>query len=201
MEAAARRLVVPIFLRVWYVIQLWSCLSIFSHEGGVSWSRDDAAGLERSGGLSQGAMFTLIRNQAVGLVSSASTIARPREWRWLVAAIGLASLGILLILFHTRNGPGVTGDSVHYVMGAENLLAGRGYARTAGGGEAVPITGFPPGYSGVLSGVGLFVEDLFDGGRMPITLKMTASRIRRFNFSRRSNIIAIAAAPTRANPT
>ncbi len=111
-------------------------------------------------------MLTLIRNQAIGLVDSASTIARPREWRWLISVIGLASLGVLLILFHTRNGPGVTGDSVHYVMGAENLLAGRGYARTAGGGEAVPITGFPPGYSGVLAGVGLFGEDLFQGGRI-----------------------------------
>ena len=108
----------------------------------------------------------MIRNQAVGLVNSASSITRPREWRWLMAAIGLASLGVLLILFHTRNGPGVTGDSVHYVMGAENLLAGRGYARTAGGGEAVPITGFPPGYSGVMAGVGLFVVDLFQGGRI-----------------------------------
>jgi hypothetical protein len=83
-----------------------------------------------------------------------------------MTTIGLASLGILLILFHTRNGPGITGDSVHYVMGAENLLAGRGYARTAGGGEAIPITGFPPGYSGVLTGVGLFGEDLFQGGRI-----------------------------------
>lgn len=73
--------------------------------------------------------------------------------------------GITLILFHTRRGPGITGDSVHYVMGAENLLDGKGYARTSGGGEIIPITAFPPGYSWLLSIAGLLSGNLFEIGR------------------------------------
>jgi hypothetical protein len=89
---------------------------------------------------------------------------RPRRL-WLVLTVALALMGLVLILFHTRNGPGITGDSVHYVMGAENLLDGRGYARTSGGGEAIPITAFPPGYSWVLAAGGLLTDDLFEIGR------------------------------------
>lgn len=75
----------------------------------------------------------------------------------------LASLGIILILVQTRFGPGASGDSVHYIMGARNLIAGNGYSRTSGGGEIRPITGFPPLFSIVLAGVGLTGIDLFIG--------------------------------------
>ena len=78
----------------------------------------------------------------------------------------IAAAAILLVLYFTRNGPGITGDSVHYVMGAENLLHGRGFSRTGGAGEALPITGFPPGTSVVLAVVGFFVDDLFQGARL-----------------------------------
>jgi hypothetical protein len=78
----------------------------------------------------------------------------------------VAICGAGLLLFHTRNGPGLTGDSVSYVMGAENLIAGRGYSRTAGGGEAVPITGFPPGYSTALVLFSWISHDFFSVGRI-----------------------------------
>jgi len=84
----------------------------------------------------------------------------------IITALVLAVVGVLLILYHTRNGPGITGDSVHYVMGAQNLIHGRGYARTGGGGEAIPITGFPPGYSAVLAVVDLVSVDIFNGARI-----------------------------------
>jgi hypothetical protein len=38
-------------------------------------------------------------------------------------------------------------------MGAQNLLAGNGFARFSGGGELRPITGFPPAFSVVLAGI------------------------------------------------
>ncbi len=86
-----------------------------------------------------------------------------RAFPYLLATIAICSVGLLL--FHTRNGPGITGDSVSYVMGADNLIAGRGYSRTAGGGEAVPITGFPPGYSTALVIFSWVSGDLFSVGR------------------------------------
>jgi 4-amino-4-deoxy-L-arabinose transferase-like glycosyltransferase len=84
----------------------------------------------------------------------------------LIVYLLIAAAAILLVLYFTRNGPGITGDSVHYVMGAENLLLGRGFSRTGGAGEALPITGFPPGTSAVLAVVGFFEDDLFQGARL-----------------------------------
>ena len=84
----------------------------------------------------------------------------------LVITLVLSSVGVLLLLYHTHNGPGITGDSVSYVMGAENLVAGRGYSRTAGGGEAVPITGFPPGYSVFLASAAFLGDNFFQIGRI-----------------------------------
>jgi len=71
----------------------------------------------------------------------------------------LAILAVLLVLYETRYGPGVGGDSVRYIMGSQNLLAGNGYSRTSGGGEIIPITGFPPIYSATLALVGLTKVD------------------------------------------
>jgi hypothetical protein len=84
----------------------------------------------------------------------------------LLVLITIGICGVGLMLFHTRNGPGITGDSVSYVMGAENLVVGRGYSRTAGGGEAVPITGFPPGYSTALVLFSWISRDYFLVGRI-----------------------------------
>lgn len=89
----------------------------------------------------------------------------PRSWL-LPATLILGAIGVLLLLYHTRNGPGITGDSVHYVMGAENLLAGNGYSRTDGSGKFVPITGFPPGFSIALTPFMLIGLDTFQAGRI-----------------------------------
>jgi hypothetical protein len=84
----------------------------------------------------------------------------------LTVLIAVAFCGVGLLLFHTRHGPGITGDSVSYVMGAENVILGRGYSRTAGGGEAVPITGFPPGYTTALVLFSWISRDFFSVGRI-----------------------------------
>jgi len=59
----------------------------------------------------------------------------------------IAILGMGIVSVFTRHGPGVSGDSVTYVMGAENLVAGNGFSRIEGSGEIEPISGFPPFYS------------------------------------------------------
>lgn len=84
---------------------------------------------------------------------------------WFLPAGVLALAGILLILAITRFGPGASGDSAYYVMGAQNMLAGNGFSRTSGGGEVKPITGFPPVFSAVLAAIGWFGGDLFQAAR------------------------------------
>ena len=84
--------------------------------------------------------------------------------RFALATI-FALLGIVVILYQTRNGPAVGGDSVQYIMGARNLLDGNGYSRLSGGGELIPITGFPPFYSSMLAALGMVGLDLIEGAR------------------------------------
>ena len=78
----------------------------------------------------------------------------------------VAVLGISLLAYHTRFGLGTTGDSVHYLMGAQNLLEGNGYSRWSGGGEIRPITMFPPFYSDVIAAIGLLNIAPFVGARI-----------------------------------
>lgn len=52
-----------------------------------------------------------------------------------------------LLWLCTRSGIGFGGDSYYYVNGAQNLLAGHGYSRFAGGDKLDPITHFPPFFS------------------------------------------------------
>ena len=91
-----------------------------------------------------------------------------KQQGWLVSFLLLliAAVGVGLILYETQIGPGINGDSVHYIMGAENLLLGNGYSRWSGGGEIRPITGFPPLYSTVLAGLGFIGLDLFQAARI-----------------------------------
>lgn len=82
--------------------------------------------------------------------------------RLALAAI-FALLGIGVMLYQTRNGPAMSGDSVQYIIGARNLLDGNGYSRISGRGEVIPITGFPPLYSSVLAALGWVGLDLIEG--------------------------------------
>ncbi len=85
---------------------------------------------------------------------------------WWVFLLVVSALGIGLLLYHTRLGLGTTGDSVHYLMGAQNLAEGNGFSRTSGGGELRPITMLPPFYSVILLGVGITGVDLIEGARI-----------------------------------
>jgi len=77
----------------------------------------------------------------------------------------LVFIAMTIVGWITRNGPGMSGDSVWYQMGAENILAGNGYMRFSGGGELRPITHFPPFYSLFLAGLGLIGPDLISIAR------------------------------------
>jgi hypothetical protein len=78
----------------------------------------------------------------------------------------VALLGVAVMMYQTRNGPGVGGDSVQYVMGARNLIDGVGYSRFSGAGNLVPITGFPPFYPFVLAVIGWLGLDMFNGASL-----------------------------------
>ena len=88
-----------------------------------------------------------------------------REYWGIITIAALCTMGVSLVLYFTRTSPGMSGDSVWYVMGAENMLEGNGYSRTSGGGEIVPIVGFPPLFSIVLTGLGFLGFDLIEGSR------------------------------------
>ena len=89
-----------------------------------------------------------------------------RENFGAVAVSALGLLGVGLTLYLTRDGAGAAGDSAWYIMGAQNLLAGNGFSRLSGGGELRPITGFPPFFSVVLSGLAALQVDTFSGARL-----------------------------------
>jgi 4-amino-4-deoxy-L-arabinose transferase-like glycosyltransferase len=84
---------------------------------------------------------------------------------WIIAIIVIAIVGVGAMMYYTRTGAGVRGDSVRYVMLARNMLEGKGYSRISGGGEIYPETGFAPFFSVVLSILGIFGGDLFAAGR------------------------------------
>src|SRR3990172_2839567 len=95
---------------------------------------------------------------------SSAAVDRPRAG-WILWVGVLALIGIILILAITRFGPGASGDSAYYVMGAQNMIEGNGFSRPSGGGETKPITGFPPVFSAVLAVLGLAGGDLLQVGR------------------------------------
>ncbi|MEW6566806.1 MAG: hypothetical protein AB1449_01285 [Chloroflexota bacterium] len=59
----------------------------------------------------------------------------------------LAIAAVVLMLYCTRWGSGLGGDSFYYVSGARHLTQGLGFTRPTGDGGTRPITHFPPLYS------------------------------------------------------
>ncbi len=83
---------------------------------------------------------------------------------WL-ALCAISVVGITTEIQLTHAGPGVTGDSIHYLEGARNLISGHGYSRLRADGTHVPITGFPPFFSIVLAGANLLDGSVLDSSR------------------------------------
>jgi hypothetical protein len=81
---------------------------------------------------------------------------------WLIFWILLLALGVtgvFLMDYLTPFGMGLVNDSVAYIGGARNVLAGNGYSRMTGDGSYAPITHFPPILSLVLVSIGLLGPD------------------------------------------
>ncbi|MDX9863922.1 MAG: hypothetical protein RBT34_03865 [Anaerolineaceae bacterium] len=77
---------------------------------------------------------------------------------WVLLVL-LAVAGIALMIAVTPHGIGLVNDSVGYVAGARNMLGGLGYSRLTGDGSPRPITNYPPMFSILLAGIGLFGVD------------------------------------------
>ncbi|NPV86544.1 MAG: hypothetical protein HPY45_11110 [Anaerolineae bacterium] len=71
----------------------------------------------------------------------------------------LAVAGVVLMIYITPNGMGLVNDSVGYIGGARNILAGNGYSRLTGDHSVVPVTNYPPMFSIVLAALGVFGLD------------------------------------------
>lgn len=70
----------------------------------------------------------------------------------VLVSVILAALGVVLFLYCTPYGVGLTNDSAAYVGGARSILNGLGYARIGGDKLPRPITQFPPLYSLIIAG-------------------------------------------------
>jgi hypothetical protein len=88
------------------------------------------------------------------------------HYLWLVIVLASAILATSAELWLTRGGAGASGDSVHYMQGAENLLAGNGFSRLKANGQYSPITSFPPGFSFSLAGITFLGMPTFEAGRI-----------------------------------
>ncbi|HSB67053.1 MAG TPA: phospholipid carrier-dependent glycosyltransferase, partial [Anaerolineales bacterium] len=87
------------------------------------------------------------------------------RYYWLIILLASAVIATSAEVWFTRNGPGVSGDSVHYMQGANNLVAGKGFSRLKANGQYLPITGFPPGFSIALASLGQVGIPAFEAGR------------------------------------
>lgn len=71
----------------------------------------------------------------------------------------LALAGVVLMVYITPNGMGLVNDSVGYIGGARNILAGNGYSRLTGDYSVVPVTNYPPMFSIALAALGVLGLD------------------------------------------
>jgi hypothetical protein len=122
---------------------------------------------ENGGIAKQGSNFMTVEPATDKHSLTKSPTSRPqRNWPTFFLLLVIPLMGFGLILYETKIGPGINGDSIQYIMGAENLAAGNGFSRISGGGELRPITGFAPLYSTVLAGLSLVGLDIYQAARI-----------------------------------
>ena len=97
-------------------------------------------------GLIRSEKFLRIDQAWLGFKKSVSAWNRDQRLLWVLISM-TALLGCITQLNITEPGMIISGDSIHYLNGAENLASGRGYVLTITQGDPAPITGFEPGYS------------------------------------------------------
>jgi hypothetical protein len=72
-----------------------------------------------------------------------------------------AVVGLVLVLWATRRGPGITPDSGYFIAAARSLAAGKGVLTPSG----APLTHFPPGYPALLAASSLARLDPYAAAR------------------------------------
>lgn len=86
-------------------------------------------------------------------------------WFWIcVVVIAITGMGVMFYM--TPDGIGLVNDSVAYVGGARSIMDGSGYSRVTGDGSTRAITNYPPFFSIMLAGVGVFNIDPILGARL-----------------------------------
>lgn len=97
----------------------------------------------------------------------------------------LAIIGVLLLRYITPFGLGLVNDSVGYIAGARNLIAGHGYSRVTGNGSFVPITNYPPMFSLLMAAVGITGLEIVRAARLVVLLCFAVNIIMCGELSRR----------------
>lgn len=77
------------------------------------------------------------------------------DFRFWILLLALVAAGVVLMVYITPYGMGLVNDSVGYIGGARNILAGNGYSRLSGNGDPRPITNYPPLFSIAIAAVSL----------------------------------------------
>lgn len=101
------------------------------------------------------------------------TKTRSMRFRAILSAfllLAIAVAGVWALRKATPYGLSLRNDSVQYVNGARNLLAGDGYTRTSGAGELKPITTVPPMFSTAIAIVSLSGLEALRSARFLILL-------------------------------
>jgi hypothetical protein len=80
------------------------------------------------------------------------------DFRFWILLLALAAAGVVLMVYITPYGMGLVNDSVGYIGGARNILAGNGYSRLSGNGDPRPITNYPPLFSIAIAAVITFFD-------------------------------------------
>ena len=80
---------------------------------------------------------------------------------WIILIL-LSFICMAFMWYLTPYGMGLVNDSVGYIGGARNILAGNGYSRLVGNGTTQFITNYPPLLSIVIAGISFLGIDVID---------------------------------------
>jgi hypothetical protein len=88
-----------------------------------------------------------------------------RKHGFLLFILLLSLAGMALVAYGTVWGPGITSDSVYYILSADNLVKGYGFGLPWGSGRFLPYAGDPPFYPLTVAGMWLLGMDIVAAAR------------------------------------
>ena len=84
----------------------------------------------------------------------------------ILLLLPLSFVGIIIQLYSTRLGAGVSPDSTYYLAAAQNFLSGRGFQILAPDGGFVPLTLWPPLFPFILAVFGRLGIEVYNAARV-----------------------------------